>query len=160
MKRISIILLVLVGMSVSFVGIAAVVFYVTGAATSVEELRAMVSGTSRSAFMQDTLDDTAVLQQQKSELSRELERTRTKIEVLKKLTEIVSNPSDPAKAQQQASAIFSQLETRTAVEVLESLDDNVTTMLLSDIPERRATEILDAMDTARRAELIRKMTRK
>ena len=94
MKKLALILLLFLGMTLSFVAIGLVILFATGAVTSMDEATALLSGElpgGESAFLQndevaEVEDGLLLLQQQKQELEQQilaLQENRTTLEAKK-----------------------------------------------------------------------------
>ena len=164
LKRIAIILVITLLMTVSFAAIGGLILYATGTVTSVDDLESMVSGSGTQAYVENDVGGTTLLEQQKSELATELGRTKRMIEGMRTLTDIIASSANGDEASrlaalERAGAWLEKTDTRTSADILKSLDEDLVVALLARTDKNRITEILGAMDKSTRTRLIGAMAK-
>lgn len=156
MKRVSIVILIFILMTVSFAVVGLVIMYASGTATSVEEAIRLLSGETKAPPSRSDEDGVRLLEIHKSELAAEMGRLKRMNDALKSLNDSLSaagsrfNGGDTDDARLARTAgVLEAMDKQTGADVLSSLGQELSLKLLSRIPEERAAEFLEAMDDPR-----------
>ncbi len=182
MKKLALILLLFLGMSLSFVAIGLVILFATGAVTSMDEAQALLSGQlpgGESAFLQsdevaEVEDGLLLLQQQKQELEQQiltLQEDRTTLEAQKtELSESVGSleqqslagsegqAEERAKRLEQLRVLYGAMRPADAAAVFDQMPDEMVLEILPLLKERQAARILNGLgNDARKATLSQKL---
>lgn len=182
MKKIALILLLFIGLTLSFVAIGLVILFATGAVTSMDEAQALLSGQlpgGESAFLQsdavaEVEDGLLLLQQQKQELEQQiltLQEDRTNLEAEKTtLSETVAGLTQQsqtgsadqaeqrAKRLEQLRVLYGAMRPADAAAVFDQMPDAMVLEILPLLKERQAARILNGLgDDARKATLSQKL---
>lgn len=182
MKKIALILLLFLGMTLSFVAIGLVILFATGAVTSMDEAKALLTGQlpgGESAFLQsdevaEVEDGLLLLQQQKQELEQQilrLQENRTTLEEEKtELSDAVATltqqsqtgTEDQAERRkerlEQLRILYGAMRPADAAAVFDQMPDEMVLEILPLLKERQAARILNGLgDDARKATLSQKI---
>ena len=182
MKKIALILLLLIGMSLSFTAIGLVILFATGAVESIDEAKQLLSGQlpgGESAFLKpdeirEAQDGLLLLQQQKQELEEQIVTLRESQEVLQqerdKLSQEVAGDSEQMTEKQKADAakrterlaqlttLYSAMRPADAAAIMNGMTDEMILEILPTLPERNAARILNGLaDEQRKADLTAKL---
>ena len=181
MKKIALILLLVVGMTLSFVAIGLVILFATGAVTSVDEAAALVRGElpgGESAFLkpdeiQEAQDGLLLLQEQKQELESQiltlmesqsvLEQKRDELSSKVKDLATQSDQGNQNEAKQRAKrleqlvALYGAMKPADAAAIFDqeqTMSDELVLEILTKLENRNAARILNSLgDDARKARL-------
>jgi len=180
MRKLLLVLLVLLAMTLSFVAIGLVMLFATGAVEKPGDLHSLVTGefwegsvdTRTGEAVSSLRDAVTLLSRQKEELGTEVQALTQTREILS--TEVASLRSEmaalakrevegedagvtEAQRRAQVSGWFSQMPAAQAAMVMDNLADEVVLGILSELDNRQAAGILAALaDDQRKAELTRK----
>jgi len=181
-KKLALILLLFLSMTLSFVAIGLVILFATGAVTSMDEATALLSGElpgGESAFLQndevaEVEDGLLLLQQQKQELEQQilaLQENRTTLEAKKTvLSESVGaleqqslagsadQAEERAKRLEQLRVLYSAMRPADAAAVFDQMPDEIVLEILPLLKERQQARVLNSLgDDARKATLSQKL---
>lgn len=180
MKRLSILLIILLAMTLSFAVIGLIVLFATGTVNNLEEVTHLLTGNkisdethlpaNQSTQLQDAIQ---TLSQHKSELEQDLSKLQQNATELKQqhanlqdnLNALQNNQDQQGtqNAQQREArktevvALFNKMRPADAAAVMDNLSDDLVLELLMDMDERQGAQILTALaDDQRKATLIEK----
>ena len=181
MKKIALILLLMIGMTLSFAAIGLVILFATGAVQSIDEAKALVRGElpgGESAFLKpdeirEAQDGLLLLQEQKQELEVQIltlkesqsvleqERDKLSAEVMQKSTE--SQKGNKEEAAQRAIrlaqlvSLYGAMRPADAAAIFdqeETMPDDLVLEILTQLTDRLAARILNSLgDDQRKARL-------
>jgi flagellar motility protein MotE (MotC chaperone) len=174
-KKIVLILLVIIGMTLSFTAIGLVILFATGAVQSIDEATALLRGElpgGESAFLkpdeiEEAQDGLLLLQQQKQELEEQIVTLQENQTVLKQETDKLSMEFATQKTQNaqgnekaaedrkerlaQLTTLYGAMRPADAAAIMNEMPDELVLEILPTLPERNAARILNGLD--RKAEL-------
>ena len=178
MKKIALILLLLVGMTLSFAAIGLVILFATGAVQSIDEAKDLLNGQlpgGENVYLKpdeirEAQDGLLLLQQQKQELEGQilklqesqtvLEQTRdelsTKVNELSKESDQGNQDSATQRAQRlaQLTTLYSAMRPGDAAAIMDNMSNEMILEILPTLPGRNAARILNGLgDDTRKAEL-------
>ena len=178
MKKLALILLLILGMSLSFAAIALVMLFATGVVVSMDEARALLTGQmpgAESAFLKtgevaQVQDALLLLRQQKQELEQELVTLReqeSQLQVARdslsqEIGEIAQKGQEQsqgmakvrAKRLEQAVALYSAMRPADAAVIMDQMSDEMILEIIPRLKERQAARILNSLaDDQRKAKL-------
>ncbi len=178
MKKLALILLLIVGMLLSFSAIGLVMLFATGVVESMDDARALLMGQMEGtdpAFLKagesiQVQDALLLLQQQKQELEQDLLTLKTQQNVLQQAKDSLatqvgglmqtSQKQSKADAKKQAEglkqtlALYSALRPEQAAAIMDQMPDDKVLDILPQLKERQAARILNALaDPQRKARL-------
>ena len=179
MKKLALILLLIVGMLLSFSAIGLVMLFATGVVESIDDARALMMGEMEGADLTlmkvgetvQVQDALLLLQKQKQELEQDLLTLKTQQGVLQQAKDSLStqlgnlmqtsqtqNQEDARKRAEglkQAIALYSALRPEQAAAIMDEIpDDQLILEILPKLKERQAARILNALaDPQRKARL-------
>lgn len=182
MKKIALILLLVIGMTLSFTAIGLVILFATGAVQSIDEAAQLLKGElpgGESAFLkpdevEEAQDGLLLLQQQKQELEEQIVTLKANQAVLEeKSTELSAKVKDlsveagagneeaaakRAERLAQLTTLYSAMRPGDAAAIMNGMDDELVLEILPTLPERNAARILNALeDEQRKADLTQKL---
>ncbi len=158
-KRIAVVLIIIVLMALSFAAVGWAILYATG--TSVEQIRGALSGEQLAPEMlRGDKDAAQILEQQTSELSSTLDRTKRAVEALRQLASALSGavpgPDGRAddSAMDKAGDLLSSLDARAGADLIRALDPNLAASLLRRVKISHSAEILLQLRDPKRRDAI------
>jgi flagellar motility protein MotE (MotC chaperone) len=177
-KKLALILLLVLGMSLSFVAIGLVMLFATGVVVSMDEARALLTGQmpgAESAFLKtgevaQVQDALLLLRQQKQELEQELVTLREQESQLQTARDSLSEEigaivtqgqqqgkqmsAERAKRLEQAVALYSAMRPADAAVIMDQMSDEMILEIIPRLKERQAARILNSLaDDERKAKL-------
>lgn len=181
MKKIGLILLLVLGMSLSFAAIALVMLFATGVVDSIDGARELLMGETpggESAFLKSgevmqVQDALLLLQQQKQELETNLNQLRDAQQTLQAVRDSLSGEVAAAAQQAQSGSqseaeerakrldqlvtLYSAMRPADAAGIFDNMQDDALILdILPRLKDRQAARILNALaDPARKARLTR-----
>lgn len=178
MKKIALILLLVIGMTLSFAAIGLVILFATGAVESIDQAKALLAGElpgGESAFLKpdevrQAQDGLLLLQQQKQELEEQIVTLRESQTVLEQKRNELSgevkdlttqsdqgNQNAAAKRAErlaQLTTLYSAMRPGDAAAIMDQMSDEMVLEILPTLPERNAARILNGLgDDERKARL-------
>ena len=181
MKKIALILLLLVGMTLSFAAIGLVILFATGAVQSFDEAKMLVRGeltSGESTFLKpdeirEAQDGLLLLQDQKQELEVQIltlqesrsvleqERDKLSADVMQKSTASQQGNKEAAAQRvvrlAQLVALYGAMRPADAAAIFdqeETMPDDMVLEILTQLPDRQAARILNSLgDDQRKARL-------
>jgi len=174
-KKIALIVLLTIGMSLSFASIGLAILLATGAVQNIDEAKALLRGElpgGESAFLkldelEEAQDGLLLLQQQKQELEEQIVTLQENQTVLKQETDKLSmdfatqktqSAQDNEKAAEERKERLAQLTTlygamrpADAAAIMNEMPDELVLEILPTLQDRNAAKILNGLD--RKAEL-------
>ena len=175
MKKLALIFLLILGMTLSFSAIALVMLFANGVFNTMDEAREFIMGelsTGDASLLQtgeviQVQDALLQLQQQKQELEGDKLKLREDLESLQSVRDSLSGEiktvatqaqaANQTQAQQrekgleQAAALYSALRPADAAAILDvTEDDKMVLDILSKLKDRQAARILNALQDANR----------
>tara|TARA_A100001037_G_scaffold132201_1_gene119964 strand:+ start:1025 stop:1597 length:573 start_codon:yes stop_codon:yes gene_type:complete len=181
-KKIALILLLLIGMTLSFSAIGLVILFATGAVQSIDEAKDLLSGQlpgGESAFLkpgdvQEAQDGLLLLQQQKQELEEQIVSLQENQSVLEQshadlstkvadlTTQVGKEDQDAAQKRAarlaQLTTLYSAMRPGDAAAIMNGMSDEMVLEILPTLPERNAARILNNLaDEQRKADLSEKL---
>ena len=182
MKKPVLVILLTLGMLISFIAIGLVMLFATGTIRDMDEARALLTGESpgpssaaiESGDISQQQDAAILFQRQKQELEQELQKlslTKGSLEQLKGvlLGEIDSLRQEGKawdgdlsglrkQALEKIKGIFNQMDVAPAAAIMDHLDDETVLTLIPMLEDRHAARVLAALtDDQRKADLTRKL---
>ncbi len=182
MKKIALILLLSIGMTLSFAAIGLVILFATGAVKNIDEALALISGQmlgGESAFLKpdeirEAQDGLLLIQQQKQELEQQIltlqesqsvleqERDKLSTEVKDLTTQNDQGSQDAAEQRKQRLAqlttLYSAMRPADAAAIMDQMTDEMVLEILPTLPDRNAARILNNLgDDVRKARLSEQM---
>ncbi len=178
MKKIALILLLVIGMTLSFTAIGLVILFATSAVQNIDEAKALLSGElpgGESAFLKpdevwEAQDGLLLLQQQKAELEEQIVTLRENQTVLEQETirlsdEVKTKATENAQGNEaetkkradrlaQLTTLYGAMKPADAAAIMDQMDDAMVLEILPALPERNAARILNSLgDDGRKATL-------
>lgn len=182
MKKIALILLLFIGMTVSFAAIGLVILFATGAVNSIDEAIALISGQmlgGESAFLKpdeirEAQDGLVLIQQQRQELEQQIltlqenqsvlkqERDKLSAEVKNLTTQSDQGSQDEAEQRKlrlaRLTTLYSAMRPADAAAIMDAMTDEMVLEILPTLPDRNAARILNNLgDDDRKARLSAQM---
>ena len=178
MKKIALVLLLVIGMTLSFLAIGLMIMFTTGAVKSIDEAKQLLSGQlpgGESAYLKP--DEVAqaqngliLLQQQKAELEEQMVTMRENQTVLEqkaaelsadvstKMQESEEGTAEEAKKRAdrltQLTTLYSAMRPGDAAAIMDQMSDEMVLEILPTLPDRNAARILNGLgDDERKARL-------
>ena len=169
MKKLVLILLLVMGMGLSFSAIGLVMLFATGVVENVDEARALLLGQmpgSQSAFLRagevsQEQDALMLLQQQKEELQGDLQRLVDEQKVLVQVRDSLSTEvkdliqqgesgsEDKSRLRserlQQLTTLYGAMRPGDAAAIMDQMSDEMVLEILPTLKERQAARILNAL---------------
>lgn len=179
MKRLFILLILIIAMTVSFAAIGLVVLFATGAVNNLQDVQNLLAGrklgeteqvVTQSPPIQDAVEtlnqhktelqnDIAQLQQNAKELKQQQAKLQEDLDALqnKQGEQGTQNAEQRAARKAEVVALFNQMRPADAAAVMDNLDDDLVLELVIDMDERQGARVLTALaDDQRKAQLIEK----
>ncbi len=169
MKKLALVLLLLIGMGLSFSAIGLVMLFATGVVENVDEARALLLGEmpgSQSAFLRagevsEEQDALMLLQQQKEELQGDLQRLVDEQKVLVQVRDSLSTEvkdliqqgesgsEDKSKLRserlEQLTTLYGAMRPADAAAIMDQMSDQMVLEILPTLDERQAARILNGL---------------
>jgi len=169
MKKLALVLLLLIGMGLSFSAIGLVMLFATGVVENVDEARALLLGEipgSQSAFLRagevsEEQDALMLLQQQKEELQGDLQRLVDEQKVLVQVRDSLSTEvkglirqgesgsEDESKLRserlEQLTTLYGAMRPADAATIMDQMSDQMVLEILPTLDERQAARILNGL---------------
>ena len=169
MKKLALVLLLLIGMGLSFSAIGLVMLFATGVVENVDEARALLLGeipSSQSAFLRagevsEEQDALMLLQQQKEELQGDLQRLVDEQKVLVQVRDSLSTEvkglirqgesgsEDESKLRserlEQLTTLYGAMRPADAAAIMDQMSDQMVLEILPTLDERQAARILNGL---------------
>ena len=169
MKKLALVLLLLIGMGLSFSAIGLVMLFATGVVENVDEARALLLGEipgSQSAFLRagevsEEQDALMLLQQQKEELQGDLQRLVDEQKVLVQVRDSLSTEvkglirqgesgsEDESKLRserlEQLTTLYGAMRPADAAAIMDQMSDQMVLEILPTLDERQAARILNGL---------------
>jgi flagellar motility protein MotE (MotC chaperone) len=181
-KKIALILLLIIGMTLSFTAIGLVILFATGAVQSIDEAKDLLSGQlpgGENAFLKpdevrEAQDGLLLLQQQKQELQEQIVSLKENQAVLEQshadlstkvkdlTTQAGQGDQDAAEKRAarlaQLTTLYSAMRPGDAAAIMNGMTDEMVLEILPTLPERNAARILNGLaDEQRKADLSAKL---
>lgn len=169
MKKLALVLLLLIGMGLSFSAIGLVMLFATGVVENMDEARALLLGEipgSQSAFLRagevsEEQDALMLLQQQKEELQGDLQRLVDEQKVLVQVRDSLSTEvkglirqgksgsEDESKLRserlEQLTTLYGAMRPADAAAIMDQMSDQMVLEILPTLDERQAARILNGL---------------